>query len=239
MSTAKWMMVALAAASLLVAGLAWRKQAANDTRASAPVSQNGLITAQTPVESGEAGTGALGGMPGGLAAGHQAGSPLDAVAPPEFKVDSQGALVLDSQTRDGIEQIMALHDRAQALARLAEATKALPASAQREAKDLYQRYVQYAQAVKQAFPAERQETMSLPQAEAQFSQLQALRETYLGDQARALWARDDAVTRKLFAYAADHLQQHPDASLIEATTVAQDRYAREAAAMQGQTPPAP
>lgn len=64
------------------------------------------------------------------------------------------------------------------MSKLAEATKNLPATAQREVKDLYDRYVLYTQAMKRVFPPEQQpENMTLQQAEQLFADTQKLAET--------------------------------------------------------------
>lgn len=245
MSTSKWIGLSVAAACAVVAVLAWQRAPATDTEATAAQGKkqaSGWFQSQAGAGAGSNDQAAEGQGPhmGKMSQGGKGPSPLDSVTPPRFKVDAQGRLEMNSQTRDGIEQLAALYgdDRDKARDKLAEATQDLPASAQRALQDLYQRYQQYTQAVRQAFPPEQQEHMSLPQAEEAFTKLQNVRETYMGEEAaKSLWARDDAVTRKLFDYSGDYLKQHPNATLVEASQVAQDRYAREMEGMQGGSRP--
>lgn len=241
MSTFKWIGLSIAAACAVVGVLAW--QGAPSTEGATPAAHSdkrgpGWFQSQAGASAGpgDQATDAPGMRMGQAGQPGKGSSPLDAVTPPRFAVNAQGQLELNAQTRDGIEQVAALHggDRDKARAALAEATQDLPAGAQRAVQDLYQRYQQYMQAVRQAFPPEQQEHMSLPQAEEAFDRLRAVRESYMGEEAaKALWAPDDAVTRKIFEYAAPYLKQHPNATLMEATQAAQERYTREMDGLQG------
>lgn len=241
MSTSKWIGLSIAAACAVVAVLALQRTPPSDQ---ADATAIGKKPGSGWFQAGPGATAAqdqsvLGpGMGPGTGQADKGKSPLDSVAPPQFKVDAQGQLEMNSQTRDGIEQVASLYEREQAQAKLAEATQGLPAGAQRAAQDLLQRYQQYTQAVRQAFPPAQQEHMTLAQAEQDFKNLQDLRKQYLGDAADGLWARDDAVTRKLLDYAGKYMEEKPKLSLADATQMAQDRIAREMDAMRP-APPSP
>jgi hypothetical protein len=239
-STSKWIGLSVAAACAVVALLAWQRTPSADE----PSAQAGKPQREGPswfqARTGAAPSeqNAAGARMGTPTAGHtgRSGSPLDSVTPPRFKVDAQGQLEMNSQTRDGIEQVAALYgdDRDKARDKLAEATQDLPAGAQRAVQDLYQHYQQYMQALRQALPPEQQESIAtLSQAEEAFAKLQQVRETYMGDAAKSLWARDDAVTRKLLDYTSENLAKDPKLSLAQASQMAQDRYATEMEGMKG------
>lgn len=242
MSTSKWIGLSIAAACAVVAVLAWQRTPSSDPADAAasgkkPVSgwfqaQTGASAAQDPSVLGP-------GMGPGTGSAGKGKSPLDSVAPPQFKVDAQGQLEMNSQTRDGIEQLASLYEREQAQAKMTEATQGLPAGAQRAAQDLLQRYQQYMQALRQAFPPQQQEHMSLQQAKDDFDKLQQVRKQYLGEAADALWARDDAVTRTLLNHAGEFMAKDPKLSLAEASQMAQDRYAREMEGLQARPAPPP
>lgn len=231
MSTGKWMALAVALGVATVALLAWHARQQPDAhKADGRSPGSPWITAQVPRTTRGSDAAPEGTALNTDATRHDGGmtsSPLDNVAPPEFHADDKGALVLNGDTRDGIDMLASLYDRERAMAKLAEATQALPATAQRQARDLYEHYVQYTQALRQRYPAEQQASMTLPEAQEAFESLQQLRQAYLGDQAQALFGREEAVTRTLFAYSGDYLKTHPNASLEEAAQVAQERYARE------------
>jgi hypothetical protein len=124
-------------------------------------------------------------------------SPLDTMQPPVCRADGQGHLAVDMQTKNDIERIYALYQGDEAQSKLTACAAGLPANAQRELKDLFQNYSQYAKAVAQAYPPADGET-NIDDAKKQFKGIQNLRRQYFGeDTAKALFAQEEEITRDL------------------------------------------
>ncbi|HEX5355566.1 MAG TPA: lipase secretion chaperone [Aquabacterium sp.] len=151
-------------------------------------------------------------------------SPLDTMILPTFRATSHGDLAMDQQTRLDVERIYALFPRDEARAKLESQSADLPAQAQRELKDLFQKYAQYAQAVAQTFPPE-QNSGSLEEAARQFNELKALRRQYFGDeQAQSLFGEEEKTAQELLALM--RKQTDPKLSLEEKAEQAQAEWKR-------------
>jgi hypothetical protein len=230
-STKKWMALSLALSLLIVAVLAMNKwMAPPAVVGAAPGKGPGLFSAQVPGSDLAAASAANFGLDTLRPMGKQP-SPMDALVPPSFQADAQGRLLLNGQARNDVEQVAALFGHDEAVARLNEATKGLPPQAQRDARDLYLQYVQYAQALTQAMSTSPDEVTTLEQARAQFETIKKLREQYFGANTDALFKQDQQLTDQILDYAAQYLKQHPNAPLLEATGYGQEKVlaAQEAA----------
>jgi hypothetical protein len=218
------MAASVAASLLIVAALALTKkdQPEHATPAAPAGKGQGMFTATVPgAEPGASGSADLGFMrvrPMG-----KQPSALDAIVPPAFKADANGRLLVNPTARNDMEQVVALYGREDAMAKLAEATKDLPPQAQRDVRDLYQQYLQYSQALSQAVPAGQSENLSLDEARAQFDTIKKLRAQYFGANTEAMFKEDHLLTDKILDYAAEYLQQHPGASLQDATGYGQEK----------------
>jgi hypothetical protein len=140
-------------------------------------------------------------------------NPLDTTELPTFRATPQGKLVVDVQTRNDVERMVALFAQDNGLQRLALQSADLP-----ELRDLYQRYVQYSQAVTQSIP---QGQGTLDEATQQLKILHALRAQYFGaDQAEVMFGDEEATAEKLM----DIMRQQtdPKASLEERVIQAQE-----------------
>ncbi len=166
---------------------------------------------------------AVGSAPFG--AGDAGGSPLANVAPPVFRLTPQGNLRVDEQTRADIERLAALHGRDDALARLDEATRALGEAARREARVLYEQWVQYEQALTNALASEPQQP-SIADARRQLQLMQALRAQHFGERAEGLFGAEEALQQRLLDDAEETMRTK-GLSLEEAIGQAQARLARE------------
>lgn len=149
-------------------------------------------------------------------------NPLDHVALPVFRATPQGDLLLDAQTRADVERIHGLYERDEALARLNEGADQLSPKAQRELRALYLQYVQYSQAVTQAFPAGQGGT-SLDEAARQWSGLHDLRVQYFGaERAEAMFGEEEKTARELLALMRQ--AKEPGVSLEEKAAAAQEAW---------------
>ena len=130
-------------------------------------------------------------------AGQPTTSPLDSMAAPVFRATQLGALVIDPQTRTDVERVYALYQRDEATQKLAAFSADLPAKAQRELRDLFQQYAQYAQAVAQTFPPD-QNVSSTEEVSRQLKGLHDLRQQYFGvDGARVMFEQEEETSAKL------------------------------------------
>lgn len=124
-------------------------------------------------------------------------NPLDTMRLPTFRANDKGHLAMDQQTRTDVERIHALFPRDEALSKLESQSSGLPAAAQRDLKDLYQKYSQYSQAVTQAFPPG-QDNGTLDDATRQLNGLHDLRVQYFGaDDAQALFGDEEKTAKEL------------------------------------------
>jgi Proteobacterial lipase chaperone protein len=145
-------------------------------------------------------------------------NPLDTTELPTFRATPQGKLVVDVQTRNDIERMVALFAQDNGLQRLALQSADLPEQAQRELRDLYQRYLQYSQAVTQSIP---QGQGTLDEAAQQLKILHDLRAQYFGaEQAEAMFGAEEATAAELMALMRQ--QTDPNASLEERAIQAQE-----------------
>ena len=132
-------------------------------------------------------------------AGQPTTSPLDSMAAPVFRATQLGALVIDPQTRTDVERVYALYQRDEAMQKLAAFSAELPAKAQRELRDLFQQYAQYAQAVAQTFPPD-QNVSSTEEVSRQLKGLHDLRQQYFGvDGARVMFEQEEETSAKLIS----------------------------------------
>ena len=162
--------------------------------------------------------------------GAKPASPLDTMILPTFRATAKGDLAMDQQTRLDVERIYALFPRDEARAKLESQSMDLPTQAQRELKDLFQKYAQYAQAVTQAFPPE-QSTGSLDDATRQFSGLKDLRRQYFGeDQAQSLFGEEEKTAQELLDLM--RKQTDPKLSLEEKAEQAQTDWKKKQASVQ-------
>jgi Proteobacterial lipase chaperone protein len=145
-------------------------------------------------------------------------NPLDTTELPTFRATPQGKLVVDVQTRNDIERMVALFAQDNGLQRLALQSADLPEQAQRELRDLYQRYLQYSQAVTQSIP---QGQGTLDEAAQQLKILHELRAQYFGaEQAEVMFGAEEATAADLMALM--RKQTDPKASLEERAIQAQE-----------------
>lgn len=114
-----------------------------------------------------------------------------------FRVDANGKLTLDEQTRLGMEALFARTDAADVPRAQEEATRKLSPAAAAEASSLLEHYQNYSKAQRQAYPpgaAPVTEEAALAELEG----LHALRVAHFGaDVAQALYGDEEALTRSL------------------------------------------
>jgi hypothetical protein len=150
-------------------------------------------------------------------------NPLDTTELPTFRATPQGKLVIDVQTRNDVERMVALFADDNGPQRLALQSADLPEQAQRELRDLYQRYMQYSQAVTQSIP---QGQGTLDEAAQQLKILHDLRKQYFGnDQAETMFGEEEATAARLMELMRQ--QTDPKASLEERVIQAQDILKKE------------
>lgn len=148
-------------------------------------------------------------------------SALASVRPPVFRVDAQGSLVVDAQTRGDLEQVFALHHGPAVLGKLGEYTEGLPPSARQAVLQLYSRYVHYEAALEQALAAiPPEDRLTLDGALREFELLREVRRLHFGDaQAEALFGEEEQRTIALNTYMATRTD--PALSLSERAALAQ------------------
>lgn len=158
--------------------------------------------------------------------GKAAHSPLDDMAPAVFH-SAQGRLVVDAQARTDIDRVAALYARDEALSRLDAATKQLPPQAQRDARDLYQQFIQYNQALDAALPQSAQAQVTLDEARRQLQTLKDLRAQYFGaTKAEQMFGQEETMQKQLLDDAAEAMRTQ---SLPQALAIgqAQAKLARQ------------
>jgi lipase chaperone protein len=126
-----------------------------------------------------------------------------------FRVDASGALVVDAQTRLDIEALLARTDRKD-LPQVKQAlAQSLPAAAAAQALDLIERYDNYQQAQRQAYPP------GVPlstedEALAQLEGLHALRVAHFGaETAQKFYGKEETISRSLI----EQMRRENDQSL--------------------------
>lgn len=146
---------------------------------------------------------------------------------PTFRADEHGHLAMDQQTRSDVERIHALFPRDEALAKLDAQSSGLSAMAQRELRDLYQKFSQYSQAVTQAFPPG-QESGTLDDAARQLNGLHELRIQFFGSEgAQTLFGEEEKTARELLDLM--RKQTDPHLSIQEKAEMAQAEWQRRQA----------
>jgi Proteobacterial lipase chaperone protein len=217
-----WIAGSAGAGVLLVALLSWNRSeapAGADTAAAVPAQASAAAFPHvTPPQQQDANMGLLPLRPMGKQA-----SALEGMVPPSFKAGSNGRLTIDPHARSEMERVTAVYSREEAMAKLAEVIKDLPAQAQREVRDLYEQYTQYNQALSQAIPLEQKEISTLEQAREQFESIKKLRAQFFGANAEAMFKDDEVLTQKILDHSAEYLKSHPSASLQEATGYGQEK----------------
>jgi hypothetical protein len=127
-------------------------------------------------------------------------SPLDTLKAPVFRVNAQGDLIVDSQTRADIERMNALYDRQEALDKLASFSQDLPPQARQELRNLLQRHDQYSQAVMQTVShAASDENPTIDEISQQAQTLHELRQSYFGTDAIAMWGQEEDAMQKIIS----------------------------------------
>lgn len=158
----------------------------------------------------------------GTATQARSANPLDNIVQPVFKVNAQGALLINPTTGVDVERLLALNTRDEAAAKLAVLSKDLPEQAQRELKELHQQYVQYGQAVAQTYPPGLN-VDSVDDAARQLEGLHALRQQYFGpERAEQLFGEEEKTARELMALMRQ--QNDPMMALDDNATQAQDAW---------------
>ncbi len=149
-------------------------------------------------------------------------NPLDTTEMPTFRASPQGRLVVDTQTRNDVERMAALFAQDNGLQRLDLLSADLPAQARHELRDLYQRYLQYDQSLRQAIPPGQG---TLEDAVKQQQTLHELRQQYFGQDAEAMFGAEEATTTQLLDLM--RKQTDPKSSLEERAAQAQDLWKKE------------
>jgi hypothetical protein len=217
-----WIAGSAGAGVLLVAFLSWNRSeapAGADTVAAVPVQASAAAFPNvTPPQQQDANMGLLPLRPMG-----KQNSVLEGMVPPSFKAGSNGRLSIDPHARSEMERVTAVYSREEAMAKLAEVIKDLPAQAQREVRDLYEQYTQYNQALSQAIPQDQKDISTLDEARGQFETIKKLRAQFFGANAEAMFKDDEVLTQKILDHSADYLKSHPNASLQEAAGYGQEK----------------
>ena len=217
-----WPLAALALIAVLAA-LAWwpRDEQPGDATPSASTQLNrpgwfgsAPVTADAPAQPASAAASAGEAKPF---------NPLDTMEMPTFRATPQGKLVLDLQTRNDLERMVALFANDHGLQRLDLLSADLPAQARQELRDMYQRYLQYSQAVAANVPPNQ---TTLDEAAKQFQTLHELRQQYFGPEAAdALFSAEEAAAAQLM----DIMRKQTDAkaSIEDRAAKAQDIWKKD------------
>lgn len=148
-----------------------------------------------------------------------------------------GRLVIDAQTRTELERMVALYPRNEGVDLIEAATQNWPMEAQREAKDLYQRYLQYDQALATSMPVGASGDGVLDEAHQQLKTLKELRARFFGDAAAPMFGQEEARQQRLLDDATAAMRSK-GMSLDAAIEEAQARLAQDLAS-SGYKPAAP
>lgn len=139
-----------------------------------------------------------------------------------FRIDNNGKLILDEQTRLSIEALFARTDPADLSKAQEEIVQKLPPAAAAEASALLDRYDNYSKAQRQAYPpgaAPATEEAALAELEG----MHALRVAHFGhDTAKALYGAEEALTRSLIELM--RLEKDQSLTLEEKAARAQQLY---------------
>jgi hypothetical protein len=149
-------------------------------------------------------------------------NPLDTTEMPTFRASPQGRLVVDTQTRNDVERMAALFAQDNGLQRLELLSADLPVQARHELRDLYQRYLQYDQSLRQAIPPGQG---TLEDAVKQQQTLHELRQQYFGQDAEAMFGAEEATAAQLLDLM--RRQTDPKSSLEDRAAQAQDLWKKE------------
>lgn len=114
-----------------------------------------------------------------------------------FRVDADGNLKEDEQTRLGIESLLALTEPDKVPTALNDLTKSLPPAAARRAEELVDRFTHFTQAQKQSYPSG-VAPLTEDDALVQLDGLHALRAAHFGPEtAEAFYGREEKLSREL------------------------------------------
>lgn len=225
-----WIVWAAAAGVVAAAALAWAPWRAGSPEAAAPSVQGGTTGAGPLVVAPPLSPSTAASAAGTGGAAEASVNPLDMMVQPVFRATAKGDLALDAQTRIDVERIESLYGRDEALARLKDASGALPDKAQRELAELYQQYAQYAQAVAQTYPPG-QGGETIDDAARQLNGLHDLRQQYFGaERADALFGEEERISRELLALMRQSKDQN--LSLEEKAAQAQEAWKKAHPAQQ-------
>ncbi|RZL11323.1 MAG: hypothetical protein EOP40_03160 [Rubrivivax sp.] len=225
-----WIVWAAAAAVAVAGALAWAPWRAGSPDAAAPAAPGVTAGAGPLVVAPALSSSAAVGATGTGREAEAAVNPLDTMIQPVFRATATGGLALDAQTRIDVERIESLYERDEALARLNEASGALPDKARRELAELYQQHAQYAQAVAQTYPPG-QGGESIDDAARQLNGLHELRQQYFGaERAEALFGEEERISRELLALMRQ--SKDPGLSLEEKAAQAQEAWKKAHPAQQ-------
>jgi hypothetical protein len=139
-----------------------------------------------------------------------------------FRIGPDGVLIKDQHTRLNLEAVLARTDAGHWEQAKQQATEVLPREAAAEARDLMQKFRDYDEAQRQAYPPD-QAPSTEEEALAQIEGLHALREAHFGaDTARAFYAKDEETARRLL----ELMRREKDQSLTmeEKAVRAQQQY---------------
>lgn len=236
MSTQKWIIISALAGVAIVAALSLHPASDEsvNTATSGAASAPGLITAQVPVSPTADGAAAQAGNPAASAPQPASEAFLDSIAPPDCRTNTQGELVIDQHTREDVDLVTTVFKPAEALAKLMQACQDAPPAAQQEMRNLLQQYVQYSQALVQAFPMEEQQALPIDKLESVLLKgMHDLRVQYFGaEKACAMFCEEEALTRRMLGIAVDHKRRNPKATTEEAVGIAQAEVLKEIEARQ-------
>ena len=147
-------------------------------------------------------------------------NPLDTMAMPTFRADGQGRLVIDGQTRDDVERMAMMFGNDGGQQKVEALGFELPAAARQQLRDLYLNYQQYLQAIATAVPPN-QTTLDEARKTAQL--LHELRvEKFGADNARAMFAEQEATTDALLKQMSELAKGNPNATTEELAQRAQE-----------------
>jgi hypothetical protein len=150
-------------------------------------------------------------------------NPLDTMAMPVFRAGDNKRLVIDGQTRNDVERMVALFSDDHGLEKIEALSIDLPPEARHDLRDLYQRYQQYSQALTAAISPQQ---ATLEDAYKQFDTMRELRSRYFGEeQARAMFGEEEATTRQLLDLMSK--QTDPKASLEQRAQQAQALWQKD------------
>ncbi len=147
-------------------------------------------------------------------------NPLDTMAMPTFRADDKGRLVIDAHTRDDIERMAVMFGNDGGQQKVEALGFELPTAARQQLRDLYLNYQQYLQAIATAVPPNQ---TTLDEARKTAQVLHDLRvEKFGADNARAMFAEQEATTDALLKQMSDMAKGNPNATTEELAQRAQE-----------------